>query len=227
MSIFAIGDLHLSFGVKKPMDVFPGWENYVERITKNWNRSVSADDTVVVVGDISWGIDFAEALADFKFINDELNGRKIIMKGNHDLWWSTMAKNNAFKAERELNNIDFLFNNSFSVEGIGLCGTRGWTMDGSNPDELKIILREAGRLERSIASCKDTEKIVFLHYPPIQNNCASEEIVSVMQRHGIKRCYYGHLHGEAIPYAVNRTVDEISYRLLSADAIGFCPYKLN
>lgn len=226
MAIYAIGDLHLSFGVEKPMDIFGGWENHVEILTEKWNSFVKPDDTVVVMGDVSWGLDFSEALPDFKYINDKLNGRKLVMKGNHDYWWATMAKLQAFKAENCLDAVEFLFNNSFAVEGLQLCGTRGWTMDGSDPDELKIILREAGRLERSLSSAGEGEKVVFLHYPPIQNNNRSAEIINVMERHGVTRCYYGHLHGVATAYAVNRTVDGIAYKLLSADALGFCPYKI-
>ncbi len=226
MALYAIGDLHLSLGVSKPMDVFPGWDNYVERLTANWNRVVGPEDTVIIMGDVSWGINFEEAEPDFRFIDRELNGSKIVMKGNHDYWWNTMAKMQSFLAAHDFSSIRLLFNNAYKVDGRWLCGTRGWTMDGSDPDELKIILREAGRLERSLAAAGEGERIAFLHYPPILQNGKSTAIIEVMKKYGVRRCYYGHLHGSAIAWAVNREVDGIDYRLLSADALGFCPYKI-
>ncbi len=226
MALYAIGDLHLSLGVSKPMDVFPGWDNYVERLTANWNRVVGPEDTVIIMGDVSWGINFEEAEPDFRFIDRELNGSKIVMKGNHDYWWNTMAKMQSFLAAHDFSSIRLLFNNAYKVDGRWLCGTRGWTMDGFDPDELKIILREAGRLERSLAAAGEGERIAFLHYPPILQNGKSTAIIEVMKKYGVRRCYYGHLHGSAIAWAVNREVDGIDYRLLSADALGFCPYKI-
>lgn len=226
MAVYAIGDLHLSLGCEKPMDIFKGWENYTEKLTEKWNTVVSDSDTVVIIGDISWGMTLDEALMDFRYINDRLKGHKIFLKGNHDYWWSTMAKIERFKQEHSLDRIEFLFNNSFVADGLVICGTRGWTLEESNSEELKIILREAGRLERSIKSAKTAPDTVFLHYPPITNSTKSQLIIDVMQKYNIERCYYGHLHGDAVPYAVNRSVDGISYRLLSADSIGFCPYKI-
>ena len=125
MSLFAIDDLHLSLSVNKPMDIFGDrWSNHVEKLTKNWNETVSEDDVVVIPGDISWAINFDEAKADFDYIN-KLNGTKIISKGNHDYWWSTLSKLNAFLAENNFDTIKFLHNNHYSYENYGICGTRG------------------------------------------------------------------------------------------------------
>ncbi len=224
MSLYAIADLHLSLSSGKPMNIFPGWDNHVERLEKNWQTTVSPDDTVVVPGDISWAINFEEAKADFDFIN-RLNGHKVIMKGNHDYWWNSMAKMNRFLEENGFDTITIVHNNYYPYGEYGICGTRGWIKDTEEPADAKVLAREAGRLETSIkAALADGKKpIVFLHYPPIFANDYNREILDVLFRYDIKTCYYGHLHGNAHRYAVCGEVDGINYQLIAGDFVQFCP----
>ncbi len=224
MSLYAIADLHLSLSSGKPMNIFPGWDNHVERLKMNWQATVSPDDTVVVPGDISWAINFDEAKADFDFIN-RLNGHKVIMKGNHDYWWNSMAKMNRFLEENGFDTITIVHNNYYPYGGYGICGTRGWIKDTEEPADAKVLAREAGRLETSIkAALADGKKpIVFLHYPPIFANDYNREILDVLFRYDIKTCYYGHLHGNAHRYAVCGEVDGINYQLIAGDFVQFCP----
>lgn len=224
MSLYAIADLHLSLSSGKPMNIFPGWDNHVERLEKNWQATVSPDDTVVVPGDISWAINFEEAKADFDFIN-RLNGHKVIMKGNHDYWWNSMAKMNRFLDENGFDTITIVHNNYYPYGEYGICGTRGWIKDTEEPADAKVLAREAGRLEASIkAALADGKKpIVFLHYPPIFANDYNREILDVLFRYDIKTCYYGHLHGNAHRYAVCGEVDGINYQLIAGDFVQFCP----
>lgn len=224
MSLYAIADLHLSLSSGKPMNIFPGWDNHVERLEKNWQTTVSPDDTVVVPGDISWAINFEEAKADFDFIN-RLNGHKVIMKGNHDYWWNSMAKMNRFLEENGFDTITIVHNNYYPYGEYGICGTRGWIKDSEEPADAKVLAREAGRLEASIkAALADGKKpIVFLHYPPIFANDYNREILDVLFRYDIKTCYYGHLHGNAHRYAVCGEVDGINYQLIAGDFVQFCP----
>ena len=224
MSLYAIADLHLSLSSGKPMNIFPGWDNHVERLEKNWQTTVSLDDTVVVPGDISWAINFEEAKADFDFIN-RLNGHKVIMKGNHDYWWNSMAKMNRFLEENGFDTITIVHNNYYPYGEYGICGTRGWIKDTEEPADAKVLAREAGRLETSIkAALADGKKpIVFLHYPPIFANDYNREILDVLFRYDIKTCYYGHLHGNAHRYAVCGEVDGINYQLIAGDFVQFCP----
>ena len=224
MSLYAIADLHFSLSSGKPMNIFPGWDNHVERLEKNWQATVSPDDTVVVPGDISWAINFEEAKADFDFIN-RLNGHKVIMKGNHDYWWNSMAKMNRFLEENGFDTITIVHNNYYPYGEYGICGTRGWIKDTEEPADAKVLTREAGRLETSIkAALADGKKpIVFLHYPPIFANDYNREILDVLFRYDIKTCYYGHLHGNAHRYAVCGEVDGINYQLIAGDFVQFCP----
>ncbi|MBQ3432225.1 MAG: metallophosphoesterase [Clostridia bacterium] len=227
MSVYAIADLHLSFGVNKPMDIFFGWDNYVQKLEKNWKKLVSKEDTVIIPGDISWGINYAEALPDLKWM-DAMPGKKILLKGNHDLWWDTMGKNTRLKAENELNTIEFLFNNSFAVENIAVCGTRSWFFDAEKSADKKVLLREVGRLQRSIDDAKESgkEPVVFLHYPPLSLIEECEEIIECLVQNGIKRCYYGHMHGKAAIAAFNGEKYGIRFKLISADTLGFVPYLI-
>ena len=228
MALFVMGDLHLSLSSDKSMDIFGGWENYVERIKENWNREVSPEDTVVVPGDISWAMSLKEAVADFSYIH-ELPGRKIILKGNHDYWWTTAAKMNNFLAENGFDSIFILHNNHYAYENYGICGTRGWINDDSEPADAKVLAREAQRLETSIASAENAglEPLVFLHYPPLYGNEYNPDLLEVMYRHNIKRCWYGHIHGKkGHQNAVNGERDGIVFQLVSADEVQFCPVKI-
>lgn len=228
MSLFAIADLHLSLSVNKPMDIFgERWLNHVERLTENWNKTVLAEDVVVIPGDISWAINFEEAKADFEYIN-RLNGTKIISKGNHDYWWSTMSKLNNFLDENSFDTIKFLHNNHYAYEKYGICGTRGWINENGVPADAKVLAREAQRLEVSIKSALNAnlEPIVFLHYPPVFANESNYDILDVMYKYNVKECYYGHLHGKAHKYAICGERENINFHLIAADFVQFCPQKI-
>lgn len=222
MSIYAIADTHLSFGTNKPMDSFPGWNDYVERIEKNWNKLVTCDDTVVIAGDISWAMNFDELKADFDFLN-KLNGTKIISKGNHDYWWNTASKMNKFIEENHFDTIKILHNNSYSVGDISICGSRGWLYDSEDDHDTLVLDREIGRIKLSLDSAENENKILFLHYPPVTTDSKCEKIIDVLNEYCIKKCYYGHLHGVAAKYAIDDKVDGIDFKLISCDRLGFMP----
>lgn len=224
MSLFAIADTHLSLGTDKPMDIFKGWSGYVDKLKENWERAVTDSDTVVIAGDISWGMSLEGALEDFRFI-DSLPGQKIILKGNHDYWWTTMRKMETFLSQNEIKTIRFLHNNTLTVGNIAVCGSRGWFFDAEESADNKVLLREAGRLRTSINLAKETglEPVVFLHYPPITQNMVCEEIYNVLLETGIKRCYYGHLHGPSMTRSINSVRDGIEFALISCDFLAFAP----
>ena len=227
MSIFVIGDLHLSFGTEKPMDIFAGWQDHWQRIEKNWRKLVKETDTVVIPGDISWGLTLEEAQPDFRFIHS-LPGTKIISKGNHDYWWQTSKKMQEFLDKNGFDSIRFLHNNAYEVEEYIICGTRGWIFENGQRQDEKVILREAGRLKMSLDYIKsDKEKIVFLHYPTIYQEQRANHIINTLKQYNISRCFYGHLHGKTINYAFNGVNEGIKYKLISADAIDFCPYIID
>ena len=224
MSIYAIGDTHLSFSTDKPMDIFGGWTDYVYRLEKNWRTVVKEDDTVVIPGDISWAMSLEGAEEDFRFLHN-LPGKKIILKGNHDYWWTTKRKMDTFLKEKGFDSIEILHNNAFRVGDFTICGSRGWFYDAQTGLDKKVIAREAARIDRSIEEGKGMggELIVFLHYPPLSQEQKCEEIMEVLIKHGIKRCFYGHLHGASCLYAVQNEVDGIDFSLVSADFLQFCP----
>ena len=226
MSLFAIADTHLSFGTNKPMDTFDGWQNYTERLMNNWNKLVTEDDYVIIAGDISWAMNFNELLPDFKFIN-ELNGTKIILKGNHDYWWNTVTKLNKFLDENKFDTIKFLYNNSYTFGDFSVCGSRGWFFDSEEEKDEKVLNREVLRIKLSLDSAECNEKIVFLHYPPVTTNDKCSEIFELLKNYGIKKCYYGHLHGVAAKFAVDGNVEGIDLKCISADRLNFVPYLIN
>ena len=225
MSVYAIADLHLSFGADKPMDVFFGWDNYVQKLETNWKKMISEEDTVIIPGDISWGLNYAEALPDLKWI-DALPGKKILLKGNHDLWWDTMGKNMRLKEENELNTVDFLFNNSFEVENIAVCGTRSWFFDAEKSADKKVLLREIGRLQRSIDAARESgkEPVVFLHYPPLTLLEECDEIIECLKSEGENIEDYDIMaisHEDAnVDYGKVRNTHSGMCRLYGSDAIG-------
>ena len=228
MSLYAIGDLHLSLGTDKPMDVFGGgWDNYVEKLSEGFKVLTDAD-TCVLCGDVSWGMSLEESLPDFKFI-DALPGRKIILKGNHDYWWTTATKIRKFFDTQAIESIDILFNNSFMVDETAVCGTRGWFFEektGSEHDK-KIMSREILRLEASLKSSADaSEKICFFHYPPIFKEYFSGGIIDMMKTYGVKSCWYGHIHGQGHRWAATGERGGIDYHMVSADFVGFKPVKV-
>ncbi|MBR6386281.1 MAG: metallophosphoesterase [Ruminococcus sp.] len=229
MSLWVIGDLHLCFSdPTKTMTVFRGWEDYQERIEKNWKELVKDDDTVVLAGDISWGMNMKQALPDFKFINS-LAGKKIIIKGNHDYWWGTLKKMQDFLSAENLDTISILHNNFYKYGNYGICGTRGWvSINGESQDE-KILMREVQRLETSIslAAAEGLEPIVFLHYPPIFAGSFNYDILEVLYRHNVKNCYYGHIHGRsAHDLCIKNTYDGVNFHLIAGDYLQFIPEKV-
>lgn len=227
MALYAIGDLHLSLGGDKPMDVFGGrWVNYVEQIKDGFSE-LTDEDTTVLCGDVSWGMSIEGAREDFIFI-DRLPGRKIVLKGNHDYWWSTAAKAKRFFKENGISTIEILNNNCCVYGDLALCGTRGWFYEEERGTEhdRKIMMREIGRLETSLKAAGDSEKIVFLHYPPKYMNYECPEILKLLEEYGVKECFYGHIHGKGCYSAYQGMVNGAQFRLVSADYLFFKPYKV-
>lgn len=227
MALYAIGDLHLSLGCDKSMEVFGGpWVNYVEKI-RNGFSALSDDDVCVVCGDISWGMSLGEALEDFRFL-DGLPGRKILLKGNHDYWWTTAAKMTRFFAENGFKTLSILFNNSYSYGDYAICGTRGWFFEEEKGDahDRKIMLREVGRLEASLRAGGDRKKLVFLHYPPKYLGYECPELLSLLEAYAVPLCSYGHIHSKGCAYAFQGSRRGTQFQLLSADYLQFRPRKL-
>lgn len=229
MSIFVIADLHLSFKNPKPMDIFgDNWTKHEEKIKKDWNEKVKEDDLVVLPGDFSWATYIEDTIPDFEYLNS-LPGKKIMLKGNHDYWWTTLTNMRKFLQENNFTNIDFLYNNSYEFEDKILCGTRGWAI-GDEETDKKLIDRELIRLELSLKNGvekygTDKEIIVFMHYPPITKAkiLSGEEMqfINLMKKYNVKRCYYGHLHGASIKDAIEEEVEGIQFKLISADGLDF------
>ena len=224
MSIYGISDLHLSFGTDKPMDIFRGWNNHTERLYANWNRLVNENDTVILPGDLSWGLKLEETKKDFEFLKT-LKGKKILIKGNHDLWWSTAKKIHTFFENENITDCEILFNSSVVVDGYAIAGTRGWFYDNSGSQ--KVLLREAGRLETSIKSAlvSGLPVLVFLHYPPVYGDYVCNEILDVLKKYNIKDVYHGHIHGAGYNNAV-KEYNGINFHLISCDCIDFTPIKI-
>ena len=223
--IFALADLHLDYTNKKSMEVFGlNWQNYQERIFNNWNKLVSEQDTVLIPGDISWAMELKEAYIDLKKI-DELNGKKILMKGNHDYWWSSLNKINNL----ELSTMEFLQNNSFKVEGFDICGTRGWIprdhKDFTEHDE-KIFARELMRLENSLKSSGDNKKIVMLHYPPINQDKTLNEFFEICTNYPVEYLIYGHLHDIGHKLIKEGDFSGIDVSCVAGDYIDFTPVRI-
>lgn len=224
MSIFAIGDTHLSLNSDKPMNIFKGWDDYVERLSANWQAVVEPKDTVVVMGDVSWAMSLSEAQKDFTFLN-ELPGQKIILKGNHDYWWNTRRKMEDFFSENGFSTLHILHNNAFLVDGYSICGTRGWFYDDTQSEPEKVLLREVQRLKTSIDAGRALggEPIVFLHYPPITLQQRCKPILDLLEQEKIERCFYAHLHGSAAYSSYRGEFQGTHFELLSGDFLKFCP----
>ena len=224
MSIYAISDLHLSFNDKsKSMEFFgEDWKDYISKIETNWKNTVKDEDTVLIAGDISWANNLEEAKKDFEFINS-LPGQKIIIKGNHDYYFSTMKKVKEFLDENKLNTIHILFNNSFVIEDVAICGNRGWgnVVESEVPvDNNKILKREIVRLKLSYNSLSDEDKkkdiIVMTHFPPFY-----QEFREVLKEINAKVCIYGHLHGNGHYMVRQGRIDDVEYVMVSGDYTGF------
>ena len=227
MALYAIGDLHLCLGAPKPMDVFGGaWTGYMEKLEQGMSV-IKEEDTLVILGDLSWALDLATAKADFAWI-DRIPGKKIILKGNHDYWWSTASKFYQFCDTNGFSDQFILNNNHFEYDGFAICGTRGWFFEEekSGQHDEKVFKRELLRLEASLKSAGDLPKIVFLHYPPRYRGYICQPIIDLMQQYNVRRCYYGHLHSASHALAVEGLWDGIEYRLVSADRVNFQPVSV-
>lgn len=227
MALYAIGDLHLSLGAEKPMDVFGGgWVGYMEKLREGMAH-IHPEDTTVLLGDLSWALDLEGAAPDFAWI-DQIPGRKIILKGNHDYWWSTASKFYKFCQDHGFSDQWILNNNHYEYDGWAICGTRGWFFEEQRSDDHdeKVFKRELLRLEASLRSAGDLPKMVFLHYPPRYKGYQCPEILELMDRYQVKRCFYGHLHGPSHKLAMEGLWDGIEYRLVSADRLDFKPFTV-
>jgi len=227
MALYAIGDLHLSLSADKPMDIFGGsWVGYLEKL-KQGISLIDPEDTTVLLGDLSWALDLEEAKADFSFI-DAIPGRKVILKGNHDYWWSTASKFYKFCGENCFSNQFILNNNHYEYDGYAICGTRGWFFEEDRVSEHdeKVFKRELLRLEASLKSAGDLPKLVFLHYPPKYKGYECKEILELLEQYDVRRCFYGHLHGPSHALAMDGIWDGIDFKLVSADRLDFRPYKV-
>lgn len=227
MKIFAIGDLHLSFDerIEKPMDVFgPRWVNHYQRVREHWEAMVGSEDVVIIPGDVSWGLRQEEALADFAWIH-ELPGHKVITKGNHDLWWTSVTKLNKL-----YDDITFLQNHCFPAGRAAVCGTRGWICPGTegfDEHDQKIYDRERLRLRFSLEEGKKSGAevlIAALHYPPTNDKMQGSGFTDLLGEFGVKTCVYGHLHGkDAFKNGVKGVMNGVEYRLVSLDYLEAKP----
>ena len=235
MAIYTIGDLHLSFHENKPMSIFgENWEGHEEKIRKDWNEKVKENDLVVLPGDFSWSTYLKDTYEDFSYLN-ALPGKKLLLKGNHDYWWTTVTSMRKFLAENKFENIDFIYNTAYEYENYIIAGTRGWGQNEEGEDR-KLLKREVARLELSLQEAtkikqeQEKEIIVFLHYPPIiKSNLVNNEMsefVKIMKKYDIKKCYYGHLHSTSIKEAVEGPYYGIDFKLVSADSLDFKLLKI-
>ena len=225
MALYAIGDLHLCLGAPKPMDVFGGaWVGYMDKLKEGFSK-VTEEDTTVLLGDLSWALDLPNSKADFAWIN-EIPGKKIILKGNHDYWCSTAAKFNKFRQENGFENLHLLNNNCYEYGDWAICGTRGWFFEEerSGQHDEKVFKRELIRLETSLKAAGERPKMVFLHYPPRYKGYECREILDLLEKYQVRRCFYGHLHGGSHKLAMEGLWDGVEFRLVAGDYIGFKPY---
>ncbi len=228
MSVYAISDLHLAISnPDKSMELFGDeWKDYQNRIKTNWEKTVKSNDTVIVAGDISWALNLDEAYDDFAYLNS-LSGTKIILKGNHDLYFSTVAKMNNFFEKNNFDTIKILHNNSFLVENINICGTRLWaSTEDEKVDDKKVFKRELLRLKLSLDSIdkanKDKDIIVAVHFPPFR-----DEVKKILEEYKVKTVVYGHLHGQGHYMIKEGNINNIEYKMVSGDHTGFNVVKLN
>ena len=236
MAIFAIADLHLSFQTDKPMNIFgEQWNGYEKRLEQNWKSMISSEDLVLLPGDFSWSMYLKDTFKDFEFLNS-LPGKKILLKGNHDYWWTTVTSMNAFIKENNFNNINFLFNSAIEYEDKIIVGTRGWSLNDSEDDYEKMLNREAIRLENSILDGikkygENKEIICMMHYPPVTKTMIESnkhsQYIEIMKKYNIHKCIYGHLHGNSQQEAVEGIYEGVHLKLISSDYLKFVPYKIS
>ena len=228
MAIFAISDLHLSLNGDKPMDIFGSkWDNYVEKMSNNWNSVVTDDDLVIIPGDISWAMYLQDTTKDLEYINS-LNGRKVLIRGNHDYWWTTLNKMEKFILENKFDTISFLKNTAFIWEDTAICGTRGWNIadENSSEDDKKIYQRERQRIVLSLEDArmqKPKSIIVAMHYPPKENNSVSSGFMDILENYNVEQCVFGHLHGGSHKNAPTGDESSIKLRLVACDYTDFTP----
>ena len=224
MALYAIGDLHLCLGAPTPRDIFGGaWVGSMDKLKEGMSH-ITEEDTTLLLGDLSWALDLPSAAQDFAWIN-EIPGKKIILKGNHDYWWSTVAKFNKFCTEHGFENMHLLNNNCFEYGDWAICGTRGWFFEEERhgAHDEKVFKRELCRLEASLKAAGDRNKMVVLHDPPRYNGYECREILDLFEQYGVRRCYYGHLHGGSHRLAMEGLWDSVEFHLVAADYIGFKP----
>ncbi len=228
MALYAIGDTHLSLGTDKPMDVFGGaWTGYVDKLRRSFEETVGPEDTVVLCGDLSWGMSLEQARPDFAFLNDLPGARKLLLKGNHDYWWTTAAKMTRFFQENGFTTLELLHNNCHCYGETALCGTRGWFYEEERGEHsAKVFHRELIRLEASLKAAGEREKLCFLHYPPLYQGYQCREILDLLEQYHVRQCCYGHLHGPSHRLAVTGEENGVEFRLVSADYVGFRPVRL-
>ena len=236
MAIFAIADLHLSFQTDKPMNIFgEQWNGYEKRLEQKWKSMISSEDLVLLPGDFSWSMYLKDTYKDFEFLNN-LPGKKILLKGNHDYWWTTVTSMNEFIKENNFNNINFLFNSAIEYEDKIIVGTRGWSLNDSEDDYDKMLNREAIRLENSILDGikkygENKEIICMMHYPPVTKTMIESnkhsQYIEIMKKYNIHKCIYGHLHGNSQQEAVEGIYEGVDLKLISSDYLKFVPYKIS
>lgn len=226
MALYVLGDPHLSFRSQKPMDIFGGaWNGYVDKL-RDGLSVLREEDTIVLAGDISWGMSLEESTEDFAFL-DAFPGRKLIVKGNHDYWWTTANKTYRFWEEHGFKTLNLLHNNCYEYGGYALCGTRGWFLDeDKNGHNQKVFNRELLRLETSLKAAGEKPKLVFLHYPPLYQGYSCPEILNLLEQYQVRACYYGHLHGGSHRLALEGMHGSVDYHLVAGDYLGFHPLKI-
>ena len=226
MALYVLGDPHLSFRSQKPMDIFGGaWNGYVDKL-RDGLSVLREEDTIVLAGDISWGMSLEESTEDFAFL-DAFPGRKLIVKGNHDYWWTTANKTYRFWEEHVFKTLNLLHNNCYEYGGYALCGTRGWFLDADkNGHTQKVFNRELLRLETSLKAAGEKPKLVFLHYPPLYQGYSCPEILNLLEQYQVRACYYGHLHGGSHRLALEGMHGSVDYHLVAGDYLGFHPLKI-
>ena len=227
MALYAIGDLHLCLGAPKPMDIFGGaWIGYMDKLSEGLSV-IREEDTTVLLGDLSWALGIEAAKEDFAFMN-RIPGRKIILKGNHDYWWSTASKFYKFCEENHFKNFYILNNNCYEYGDMALCGTRGWFFEEerSGQHDEKVFKRELLRLEASLKAAGVKQKLVFLHYPPRYKGYLCQEILDLLEKYEVRQCFYGHLHGPSHALAQEGLWDGVNFKLVAADKLQFQPWKI-
>ena len=224
MAIYAISDLHLSFNTNKPMNIF-GWNDYEERIREDWENKVTSSDLVLLPGDFSWEMKLSNTYKDFKFLAD-LPGEKLLLKGNHDYWWTTLKSMREFLEENNIENIDFIYNNSYEFSNNIITGTRGWNLITDTKESEKIKKREISRLENSIKDGiekfgENKDIIVCMHYPPILKDNKKNEFTEILESYNVKSCIYGHLHGKSQSNVIEGVYNGVEYKMVSCDYTNF------